>query len=171
MRARRIVVVLLDDAIVDLDAEVEIAEEHRGIDLAAEHPEVEVGNRTVDIVLDHEELVVAAGHTETGEQQLVGHMEPVVDILEEAVDSDLVDPEEDTVAGREELNTHTADLVELLVALVEGSHKVVADVALEEVDDTPGQVVPVLNILADPGVAASMGVVVKSLCEIKSNSS
>lgn len=99
MRARCIAAVLLEDAIVDLDAEVELAEEHR---------EVEVGGKTADIVLEHKELVSAAAHTEI-EEQLVGHRESVADILEEEADSGFVGSKEGTVADREELNTHTAD--------------------------------------------------------------
>jgi hypothetical protein len=83
MQVHCIAVVLLDDAIVDLDAEVELAEERR---------EVEVGNKTADIVLDHKELVAAAAHTEI-EEQLVDHTGPVADILEAVADIGLVDPE------------------------------------------------------------------------------
>jgi hypothetical protein len=83
MQVHCIAVVLLGDATVDLDAEVELAEERR---------EVEVGNRTADIVLDHKELVAAAAHTEI-EEQHVDHTEPVADILEAVADIGLVDPE------------------------------------------------------------------------------
>lgn len=162
MRARHIAVVLLDDAIVDPDAEVELAEEHR---------EVEGGNGTGDIALDRRELVVAAAHNEIGEQ-VVGHREPVVDILEEVADIDLVGPEEGTVAGQGELNTRTAGLEGLLDAPAEGSRKaVVVVVALGEVDSNLDQVVPVQNNQAGPEGSASMEVVVKSLCEIELDSS
>jgi hypothetical protein len=154
MQVHCIAVVLLDDATVDLDAEVELAEERR---------EVEVGIGTADIVLDHKELVAAAAHTES-EEQLVDHTEPVADILEAVADIGLVDPEEGTVADREELDTHTADWVELLVAPVEGNHTVVVvvDVDLVGSDSTSDQVVPGLDILTVPEGAASTEVVVKS---------
>ncbi|KAK6714845.1 hypothetical protein SNK04_005773 [Fusarium graminearum] len=165
MRARHIVVVLPGDAIVDLDAEVDLAEERR---------EVEGGNGTEDTVLDRRELVVAVAHNEIGEQ-VVGHREPVAGILEEAAGIDLVGQEEGTVAGQEGLNTRTADLAGLLAALAEDSRKVavvvVVVVALEEVDSNLDQVVPVPDSLAGPEGSASMEVVVKSLCEIEQDSS
>jgi hypothetical protein len=152
MQVHCIAVVLLDDAIVDLDAEVELAEERR---------EVEVGNKTADIVLDHKELVAAAAHTEI-EEQLVDHTGPVADILEAVADIGLADPKEGTVADRRELDTHTADWVGLLVAPAEGNHTVVVDVDLVGSDSTSDQVVPGLDILFVPEGAASTEVVVKS---------
>ncbi|ESU10181.1 hypothetical protein FGSG_12510 [Fusarium graminearum PH-1] len=163
MQARHVAAVLPVDAIVDLDAEVELAEELR---------EVEGGNVTEDIALDCRVLVVVAAHNGIGEQVVV-HKEPVVDILEAAAEIDLVDQEEDNVVGQGEPNSRTADLAGLLVALVEGSRKVavVVVVALEEVDSNLDQVVPVPDSLAGPEGSASMEVVVKSLCEIEQDSS
>lgn len=162
MQAHHVAAVLPVDAIVDLDAEVELAEELR---------EVEGGNVTEDIALDRRVVAVVAAHNGIGEQVVV-HKEPVVDILEAAAEIDLVDQEEDNVVGQREPNSRTADLAGLLVALVEGSRKVaVVVVALEEVDSNLDQVVPVPDSLAGPEGSASMEVVVKSLCEIEQDSS
>jgi hypothetical protein len=161
MMARHIVVVLLADAIVDLGAEVDLAEERRT---------AEVGNETEDIALDRKELGVAAVDSEIEEQEVVDRTESVADSLEEAADIGLAVLEGGTVVDPGEPNKDTADLAELPSAPVGGSRKVAVDAVLEGADDNPGQAVVVLDNLAGPEGFASMEVVVKSWCEIRSNS-